>query len=346
MNLNLQELSRKAGVSIASVSRALNGKPGVSEKKRALIQKMAKDFGYIANPQASALRSKTRSGWTLLTSSSPSQITQHRNQHFLKTLREMAFSIQVITVAPKENFKTTLERIWQDPPAVLLVHGLQGVSSRELEVKGRDPRTTVISIDRNSKIFDSVCIDRAEGVRTATRLMLTGGVTSPAFLTSQSHSTLLNDERNQGIIKAYKDLGLKHKETDFHPIKEATSEMGKEVTLELLQSRFVDAIFCYSDQVGYGVLRALYEKGIKVPDEVRVIGFDDLPHSAMTTPSLTTVSQPVQEMVDIAISLALSRQNNPEGDLQTVLLPTRLIPRESCPIRDHLHREKTFLHKN
>ena len=102
------------------------------------------------------------------------------------------------------------------------------------------------------------------------------------------------------------------------------------------------AIFAYSDQAAYGVLRALYEKGIKVPEEVKVVGFDDLPHSAMTTPSLTTVSQPVQEMVDEAIRLAQLRQATPEADVEQVLLPTRLVPRESCPFQSQTHREQTF----
>jgi LacI family transcriptional regulator len=343
MDFNIEALSQKAGVSTATVSRALNDKPGVSEKRRKAIKEMASQLGYRPNPQASALRSRTRSGWTLLTRSSTSQITQHRNQHFLSTLREMESSIQVITTAPNEDFKIALNRIWHRPPAVLLVHGIPESESQALEEMGRDSGTAVVSIDRTSKVFDSVCIDRAEGTRLAARLILTGGAKHPIFFTQRKWEHVSNDERNRGIFKAYKEIGLTPTKDQFVCIEGADAEMGRKITLELLESRYVDAIFTYSDEVGYGVLRALFEKGIKVPEDIRLVGFDDLPHSSMTTPNLTSVGQPVQEMVDLAISLAQERQANPQKEIQSLQLPTRLIVRESCPLLNHSHRENTFL---
>jgi DNA-binding LacI/PurR family transcriptional regulator len=342
MSLNLEALSREAGVSIATVSRALSGKPGVSEKRRIEIRELAEKSGYRPDLQARALRSKTRAGWMLLTPSSPTQIVQRRNEALLGTLRKMTFSTQLITTTWDDSPDVILDRIWNRPPAVLLVHGYNRDMIRILEERGRDPRTAVVILDGASPVFDSVDLDRAEGTRLATRMILTGGAKHPVFFTAQSEPSA-TDARNRGILQAFDELGISPEDHHFVKVSGAGSETGRVLTLKLLEERYIDAIFTYSDQVAYGVLRALYEKGIQIPEEIKVVGFDDLPHSAMTTPSLTTISQPVQEMVDEAIRLAQQRQAHPETDPEHVVLPTRLVPRESCPLMSQAHREQTFL---
>ena len=342
MSLNLEELSRQAGVSIATVSRALSGKPGVSDKRRKEIQELAEKAGYRPDLQARALRSRTRSGWMLLTQSSPTQIMQHRNEALIRTLRNMTFSTQIITTTWNDSPSAILDRIWSRPPAVLLVHGYNRGTIQILEERGRDPATAVVILNGTSSVFDSVDLDRTEGTRLATRMILTGGAKHPVFFTSETEPSSA-DARNRGILQAFDELGITPDEKTFQKISGAGSESGRVLTLKLLEERYIDAIFTYSDQIAYGVLRALYEKGIKVPEDVKVVGFDDLPYSSITTPSLTTVSQPVQEMVDEAIRLAQQRQATPEADPEHVDLPTRLVPRESCPLLSQAHREQTFL---
>lgn len=98
----------------------------------------------------------------------------------------------------------------------------------------------------------------------------------------------------------------------------------------LLEQR-VDGAFAFSDMIALGALDAIREAGLRVPDDIAVIGFDDLPAAAHALPPLTTIRQPVAQKGARAASLLINRIENGAGDPVQVLLPTQLVIRESCP---------------
>jgi LacI family transcriptional regulator len=111
------------------------------------------------------------------------------------------------------------------------------------------------------------------------------------------------------------------------------SETGGYLATRELLAAGVDAIVAVSDKTAYGALRALREAGRAVPEDVAVVGFDDLEASALTEPSLTTVRQPIRGTGVAAVETLLDVMENPGGPVRQVILPTQLIVRESCGAR-------------
>jgi LacI family transcriptional regulator len=90
------------------------------------------------------------------------------------------------------------------------------------------------------------------------------------------------------------------------------------------------AIFASNDVMAMGVMDAVRNRGLRVPDDISVLGFDDIPQAALVRPALTTVQQPLEKMGRVAAQMLLDRLQNPARTIERIELPTRLIVRESC----------------
>ena len=106
-------------------------------------------------------------------------------------------------------------------------------------------------------------------------------------------------------------------------------ESGYEGTRQLIPHR-PDAIFVASDTMAVGALRALREAGLRVPDDVAIVGFDDLPPAVQADPQLTTIHQPIGDIGRMAVETLMNIIANPDYPLQQVFLPNELIVRASC----------------
>src|SRR5690606_41426535 len=137
--------------------------------------------------------------------------------------------------------------------------------------------------------------------------------------------------RRQVYINAHVERGLTVDESLIVPGD--FSEMAGYQAAQHLLAAGADAIVAVSDKTVYGALRALREAGRAVPEDVAVIGFDDLEASALTEPPLTTVRQPIRATGVVAVETLLDVMENPGGPPRQVILPTQLIVRESCGAR-------------
>jgi LacI family transcriptional regulator len=117
---------------------------------------------------------------------------------------------------------------------------------------------------------------------------------------------------------------------------------GMTLTEKIINSQPVDGIFAYNDLMAIGALRALHKAGMSVPDDVKVIGFDNIPLSEFLPVSLATVAQPGIELVDAAMKLTLEKLEDFDREPKHVTFPAHLIARETCPITDNSLRVKIF----
>jgi DNA-binding LacI/PurR family transcriptional regulator len=128
-------------------------------------------------------------------------------------------------------------------------------------------------------------------------------------------------------------MGLEEAGLPYDPALVAKGEWQRErayrLTKELLNAK-PDAIFAAHDQMGVGVIHAVLDAGLRVPDDIAVVGFDDLPSAMTISPTLTTVRQPVYEKGKRATELLLDSIENIGTYPQHILLPTELVVRESC----------------
>jgi DNA-binding LacI/PurR family transcriptional regulator len=194
----------------------------------------------------------------------------------------------------------------------------------------------VVVVDRDASLpnADVVLYDNAGGSYEAARHLIELGHTCIGCVGGPADATS-GAERVKGFRKAIRDAGLSlpdHAvvESDFH------FSGGREATARLLATgEPFTALFAANDLMAAGVVRELSERGIRVPDDVSVIGFDDAPLAEMISPALTTMRQPLQDMAHAAVSLLLSRiTGNTNGAAPTrQVLPVSLVVRESTARR-------------
>jgi DNA-binding LacI/PurR family transcriptional regulator len=327
----LDEVALRAGVSRTVASRVINNTRDVSGSAREAVRKAVLELGYVPNPTARAL--VTAQGGSVLLAVShddPSLFADPFFAHVIVGINaalEKTDLVLMLLLADTERGRERLERVLRSRRAdglmLLALHGedpLYQLAQRlELPVvlggrplHGQPPAY--------------VDADNRGGARVATEHLIASGRRRIAAITGRQdmHAGLA---RHQGYRDAMAVAGLESSRTEPADFTEAGGVKAMARLLERWPD--LDAVFAESDNMAAGALRALRAAGRTVPDDVAVVGFDDLPIAQTTDPSLTTVHQPVQalgrEMAKMLIDLMAGEQPSP------LLLPTHLVVRASAP---------------
>jgi len=340
MQGSLQDIARKLGVSVSTVSRALAGKPGVSEARRREIQELAGQSGFRPNPNASSLRTGRGQGLTIVTHIHPTTITGMRNNALFATAQREFHDVRVLVRAGGETLDTAVRRAAANRPRAIVLSTCHG--SIEPATRGalRDSGIALATMDTDIPDCDCALIDRVTGMFQATRLLLLTGCERPVFF---SHASLDKpDPRMRGIMAAFASLGRSNKDIDIAHVPGSTLKAGYELAAETLRRGPVDGLFCYNDDMAVGALKALSEAGIRVPEDVRLVGFDNLPISEYLPCPLTTVAQPVSDIAESAVQMCRRRLKDPGSKPQRLIFPASLVVRETAPLNTPSDRVEVF----
>ncbi len=349
MSSQLKDIAAKAGVTTGTVSRALSGKVGVSEKKREAILKIADEMDYVPNFQASSLRTGKSVGMTIITSQySYNSIGTLKNYILLqKAIKEFgAANIQMKSgsMSAAQAVQTALAQKCR----FLVINGIK-LDQKTINLL-KNSAAHVVLMECASEEFDSVEIYRENGMFQAARLLLLGGCKNILFYNDSSFED--PNDRLRSIIAAYKSLKQPLSSINLFPFQRFNSitkdgfNIGYQATLEALRTKAVDALFCSNDEMAIGALKAVKENGLRVPEDVKVVGFDDIPEAKFAASPLTTVGQPAQEMTDAVIELCKKSLDDPGRKIASLIYSTNLIVRESAPMPDKKLREEVFMKLN
>lgn len=332
-NLTLEEIGRRAGVSRSTVSRVINNHSSVSPNVRRRVLKVIKETGYQPHAAARSLAAQRTRVIGLVV---PRSVQAFFADPFFPRL------IQGIAQACNAHeytlslfmFHTEAEE--QDLYPRVLSRGLiDGVIiSSSLDDDPLIPRL----LDSNmpfvvhgrplvSGAINYVDVDNTVGAHNVVAHLIRLGRRRIGHITGPLN-TAVGRDRRQGYINAHLARGLP---VDEDLIEEGEfSETGGYLATRRLVDKGVDAIFAASDMMAFGVLRRLREMDCRVPDDVAVVGFDDLEAAALTQPPLTTVRQPIRRAGITAVETLLDILENGADPVQRVVMPTQLIIRESC----------------
>ena len=331
-----EQVAQLAGVSRATVSRALNGSPGVSEKARERVNTAIAALGYEPDVIAQSLV-RQRSNVIALSfffqdSEMSLSLLGETSQYFylevLKNIEHDAVLRGYDLLLPSRSRSRTPEEYIRSlqtrrAAGTIILHA----SEAQIRALTHSVIPTVF-IDRIGQGAHATFVksDNIDGARQATEHLLSLGHTCIALLTGQT-SDLAGMERLIGVQQALTHAGIA---PDISLIRQAGWEIndGYEETKKLLaERRDFTAIVACSDFVAIGVLRALNEHNVRVPEDVSLIGFDDVEFSKFTNPPLTTMKQERGAMgrgaVQRLIDLIEGREVSP------LTLPTRLVIRQS-----------------
>ncbi|GAA2213733.1 LacI family DNA-binding transcriptional regulator [Nonomuraea monospora] len=318
----IYDVAREAGVSAATVSRVLNGRRTVDPEMVARVLTAVRELGYRPNAVARNLRRSRTTLWAVI-------VPDIGNPFFTSTVRGIE------DVAQQAGYSVVLCNSDESPAkeetyvAAALSEQMAGViiaSSGSVKAARclLDSPVPVVAIDRELPrgAVDTVVVDNEEGARAATRHLLDAGYSRVACVTGPEGVSTA-DLRLRGYAAALGGAPVVVR-TDFR------EQGGYDAMAALLSSPArPDAVFVASNLMAVGALRCLADRGVEVPGEVGLVGFDEIPWADLVRPSLTTVAQPTYELGRMAARLLADRITAPAARPATVVLPTELRPRRS-----------------
>jgi len=333
-SLTLEDIAAQAGVSRSTVSRVVNNHPNVNEDVRKRVLGVIHNTGYHPHAAARALASqRSRTIGLILPHSVSLFFTDPYFPHLTKGIAQACnqhdYTLALFLVDSKEDEEKIFPRMARKGLLDGVVvktghHGDQGIIGRMIDaniplvVNGRPFRADNVSF---------VDIDNVSGAYNAVTHLILLGRKRIGTISGPANSTAAID-RIEGYRKAMIERGLTVNENliaegDF-------TEIGGYYALQKLLPSQPDAIFAASDIMARGGMRAVREAGLRIPEDVAFVGFDDLPLASQADIQLTTVHQPVVQFGIQTVELLIDLIENGINPPRHIIMATELIIRDSC----------------
>jgi LacI family transcriptional regulator len=327
--VTIVEVAEKAGVSLGTVSRVINNDAHVAPDTRERVATVMREMGYVANRQARGLKGRRTNVIGVL---APDLGTGYIGEilHGVDTELGMhQFDLMLFT-----THRTAVKE------ANYVANMVQGMVDGLLLILPRNPTDYMGTLKRRN--FPFVLIDHQgtanpcpsvgatnwQGAYNATEYLIKLGHARIGFITG-SMDLGAAVERLKGYQSA---LGVHHIPEDSQLIYEGDfiqpdGYAGATALLDLEDRP--TALFASNDVMAMGAMDAVRSRGLRVPEDISILGFDDIPQAAMVRPALTTVRQPLEQMGRLATQMLIDQLKNPEKVLGRIELPTELIVRDS-----------------
>jgi len=327
--VTIVEVARKGGVSLGTVSRVINNDVHVAPETRERISKVMQEMGYVANRQARSLRgSKTNVIGVLVPDLGTGYIGEI--MHGIDT--ELA--IAQLDLMLFTTHRTAIKE------ANYVANMVQGMVDGLLLVLPRNPadytgiltsrKFPFVLIDHqgNSDPCPAVGATNWQGAYNATEYLIKLGHKRIGFITGSMDLGAAIDrlEGYRSALRVYhipEDPKLVYEGTFFQPDGYA----GASTLLDIKDPP--TAIFASNDSMAMGAMDAVRTRGLRIPEDISILGFDDVPQSALVRPALTTVRQPLEQMGRVATQMLLDMLKKPVEKINRIELPTELIIRGS-----------------
>lgn len=317
------DVAKAAGVSQSTVSRALRGDPKIGRDTVKRVLAVAKQLDYVPSERARDLSTRTTRRiamvvdldnplWSLLVS------------HLYDQLDEQGYRL---TLAAGHGDPTALEHH-------LLGGGVDGViiSTATLEsplpaaLRRRGIPAVLLHRFTNSPDADASVADNRTGAAAAGRMLLEAGHRSIGALFGPEQISTAT-ERTAGFRDALAEAGVELREAH---VRTGAFDLarGQAMTAEILAGPDrPTALFCFNDIVALGAMNAAHEAGLRVPEDLALVGFDDLPEAAWPMVQLSTIHVPFADMLTSAVGMLMERIAGREGDGRRIIHPVRPVPR-------------------
>jgi DNA-binding LacI/PurR family transcriptional regulator len=321
------DVARQAGVSQSTVSRVFSdNKAQVAEETRSRVLLAAESLGYQPNAIARMMSSQETNIVGIVMAHITSPFYPYVLERFLRRLQERDRQALLFTAPADQEVDDILPLILQHHVDALIV--TSATLSSDMVEQCRRAGTPVILFNRYipGAEVSAVCADNVEGGRKIANLLLDTGHQRLAYIAG-TPDTSTNTDREKGFTERLRERGY------FHWQREQanyTYESGYTAALQLLISdEPPDGIFCANDITALGAMDAARKLGLRVPENVSLAGFDDIPMAAWGAYNLTTISQEVDIMIDKTIDLMLAKIDDPDSPSIVELVPGKIKVRGS-----------------
>jgi len=332
-NISIKEIAKLSQVSVATVSRVINNNGRFSEETRKRVQQIIDEYGYTTNMAAKSLRMSKSKTIGLIVPNIDNEWFSHLVLEIEKYFFENNYSVFICNTSQDEAKEVAYFKSL-DSKMVDGIICISGIEEIPTDVITRD--IPIVCIDRKPKDHANayyVESNHYSGGYIATEELIKKGCQRIAIV-SRNKTLSVNKQRMEGYRQALKDYGLKeYKELQLLLDPSEPNYEGARIAInQLIKSKIpFDGVFATNDWRAYGVMVGLAENNIQVPDDVKVIGFDDISISHSAHPSMSTIRQNIAELSRQASSLLLDLMNSKEIqiDQRRYIIPVEIIRRDS-----------------
>ncbi|MNJ46716.1 HTH-type transcriptional regulator DegA [compost metagenome] len=313
---SIKDVAKLAGVAVGTVSRVINSSGAVSPATRRKVEKAIQELNYIPNEIARNFKMRKSKMVALLLPSIWHPFFSELAYYIEDELDREGFKLMLCNSGGKpEKELYYLEMLQQNKVA-----GIVGITYNDIEdnVSNDIP---IVSIDRHfNKNITCVTSDNYEGGRLALRELVKAGARKPAYLGSVTSVFSETMNRREGFIDEAKKLGVDYVVYEKpDPVVDDEAYFGE----FLREHRDVDGIFAITDMFAAKYIERAGREGIRVPDDVKVIGYDGIQDHPYFHPILSTIRQPVEEMARMTIRLLYKKIEGEMLDREVYLLPVK-----------------------
>lgn len=350
MSVTIRDVAKDAGVSIATVSHVVNGTKNVREPVAQRVRESIERLNYYPNQVSGGLRTKKTSTVGLLLPSLANETFARLADNIQRILFEQGFNL---IVCSSHNDGETEERalsmmMMKRVDAVLAIPTSLQCPKLEEIAKLNIP---IILLDRKIQDLaaDTVVADNYKGEYMAVSYLIRKGHRNIGYvdrMVQQSHSLA----QLRGYIDALQDNGIAYDESLVVRANGHYYRAGMDAAQTLMQrGKKITAIACYYDLMAFGVIRGLLDLGYRVPDEVSVVGYDNMLFTEASCPRMTTVETPSRQIAEEACSLLVRRlgesaekkkEKRTEEEQVHIVLAPKLVVRESVSDLTNAHGEE------
>ncbi|QAA21791.1 LacI family DNA-binding transcriptional regulator [Sporolactobacillus terrae] len=343
MNATIKDVARAAKVSIATVSRILNNQPGYSLKTKQRVLKAIKTLNYQPNAVARGLiNKKTRTLGILVPN-----VSSMFSSLLLKGVEDAAYTrgYSVIMCHTANSGVRTMDYLH-----VLKEKRVDGLlfTSEVLkdayydEIRRMGVPLVLLATQSLNDSIPYVKVDDRMAAYHAVRYLIAKGHTKIGMISGNKEDRIAGQPRIDGFIQALKDHNLSFNQKQIVYGPSFSFDDGKRLLLDLLsKNRGLTAIFAASDFLAVGALSAAYSSGLRVPDDLSIIGYDNLEIAKMSLPPLTTVGQPLFQIGSVGGMMLIDIIED-KGNVEGRILPHQIIERQTVSERSKALTEKNY----
>ena len=327
--ITLKMVAERAEVSVNTASRAINNKPDINEETKKRVLQIAKELGYIRNAAAVALRTKKTGTIGVV-------IADNSNPFYAEVLNGIE------EAAREKNYHIILANTQRDYQKeeeainLLLAKRVDGLLITPVQDRDDDIKKLIeanIPFVIVGRDFENIEVDAVYNNEVK------GGFLSTEYLIKQGHKRIalingfLHKSPAKGRLEGYKKALNKYRiplDESLISVGDINIEDGYERTKQMLEKNLdFTAIFAYNDMMAFGAMQAVKEKGLRIPEDIGLVGYDDIPFSSLISPSLTTIKLKKQELGIESVMLLLSHINGNREKPKKIMLDVELIIRET-----------------
>jgi len=330
MAASIKDVAREAGVSIATVSRVLNDVDVVNEETKKKVLDAIDKLGYRPNIVARSLKTQKTSTIGIIIPDISSLFYPEIVRGAEDVANIYSYNIMLCNTDLDSDKEKEYLNVLKEKMVDGVIYMSNSLEDDTIElIKELELPTVLVETTDKEQTFPSVTVDNIGAAYDAVNYLIKKGNKRIAYIGSKKDKVNAASLRYEGYKKALKENGIELDE-NIVSLSGLKAHSGYEGMESILKNEKPDAVFCASDELAIGAVNALRDAGIGVPNDIDIVGFDNISAANLFYPKLTTVNQPMYDMGSVGMRMLIKLINKTEVDEEHFILPHALIERDSC----------------